>query len=63
MKTEHSIVRSSLFLGAVSAALASVALAQNDVAGDWDQAGGGIFGFQEEFIDRGGGPDLGDMPG
>ena len=50
-------------MGAVSAALASVALAQNDVAGDWDQAGGGIFGFQEEFIDRGGGPDLGDMPG
>ena len=63
MKTEHSIVRSSLFFGAVSAALASVALAQNEVAGDWDQSGGGIFGFQEEFIDRGGGPDLGDYAG
>jgi glyoxylase-like metal-dependent hydrolase (beta-lactamase superfamily II) len=44
-------------------ALASTALAQNDVAGDWDQAGGGIFGFQEEFLDRGGGPDLGDYAG
>jgi len=37
--------------------------AQTDVAGDWDQAGGGIFGFQEEFLDRGGGPDLGDYAG
>jgi glyoxylase-like metal-dependent hydrolase (beta-lactamase superfamily II) len=45
------------------AAFASTALAQNDVAGDWDQAGGGIFGFQEEFLDRGGGPDLGDYAG
>ena len=43
--------------------MASAALAQNDVAGDWDQAGGGIFGFQEEFLDRGGGPDLGDYAG
>ena len=43
--------------------LASPAAAQNDVAGDWDQAGGGIFGFQEEFLDRGGGPDLGDYAG
>ena len=43
--------------------MASTALAQNDVAGDWDQAGGGIFGFQEEFLDRGGGPDLGDYAG
>ena len=47
----------------VCTALASPALAQNDVAGDWDQAGGGIFGFQEEFLDRGGGPDLGDYAG
>ena len=45
------------------AALVSTALAQNDVVGDWDQAGGGIFGFQEEFLDRGGGPDLGDYAG
>ncbi|HJR69240.1 MAG TPA: hypothetical protein VKA43_04305 [Gammaproteobacteria bacterium] len=45
------------------AAFASTALAQTDVAGDWDQAGGGIFGFQEELIDRGGGPDLGDYAG
>ncbi len=44
-------------------ALVSHAVAQNDVAGDWDQAGGGIFGFQEEFLDRGGGPDLGDYAG
>jgi glyoxylase-like metal-dependent hydrolase (beta-lactamase superfamily II) len=44
-------------------AFASTALAQTDVAGDWDQAGGGIFGFQEEFLDRGGGPDLGDYAG
>jgi glyoxylase-like metal-dependent hydrolase (beta-lactamase superfamily II) len=43
--------------------LASAAVAQNEVAGDWDQAGGGIFGFQEEFLDRGGGPDLGDYAG
>jgi glyoxylase-like metal-dependent hydrolase (beta-lactamase superfamily II) len=50
-------------VGAVCAALAAPASAQNDVAGDWDQAGGGIFGFQEEFIDRGGGPDLGDYAG
>jgi glyoxylase-like metal-dependent hydrolase (beta-lactamase superfamily II) len=50
-------------LAVACAALASTALAQNDVAGDWDQAGGGIFGFQEEFLDRGGGPDLGDYAG
>jgi glyoxylase-like metal-dependent hydrolase (beta-lactamase superfamily II) len=47
----------------VCTAFASTAHAQNDVAGDWDQAGGGIFGFQEEFLDRGGGPDLGDYAG
>ena len=50
-------------LAVACAALASTALAQNDVVGDWDQAGGGIFGFQEEFLDRGGGPDLGDYAG
>jgi glyoxylase-like metal-dependent hydrolase (beta-lactamase superfamily II) len=47
----------------VAVASAATALAQNDVAGDWEQAGGGIFGFQEEFLDRGGGPDLGDYAG
>jgi glyoxylase-like metal-dependent hydrolase (beta-lactamase superfamily II) len=46
-----------------STAWVATALAQTDVAGDWDQAGGGIFGFQEEFLDRGGGPDLGDYAG
>jgi glyoxylase-like metal-dependent hydrolase (beta-lactamase superfamily II) len=56
--------RALVYCGAVFAALtAPAALAQNDVAGDWDQAGGGIFGFQEEFLDRGGGPDLGDYAG
>ena len=39
------------------------AAAQIEVAGDWDQPGGGIFGFHEEFLDRGGGPDLGDYVG
>jgi len=39
------------------------AAAQIEVAGEWDQPGGGIFGFQEEFLDRGGGPDLGDYVG
>jgi glyoxylase-like metal-dependent hydrolase (beta-lactamase superfamily II) len=56
---------------AVIAALAVAALgleaasagAQIEVAGEWDQPGGGIFGFQEEFLDRGGGPDLGDYVG
>ncbi len=56
-------MRGLFCFGAVCTALASAALAQNDVAGDWDQAGGGIFGFQEEFLDRGGGPDLGDYAG
>jgi glyoxylase-like metal-dependent hydrolase (beta-lactamase superfamily II) len=45
------------------AAVATTARAQIEVAGDWDQPGGGIFGFQEEFLDRGGGPDLGDYVG
>ena len=45
------------------AALSGNAHAQIDIAGDWDQPGGGIFGFQEEFLDRGGGPDLGDYAG
>jgi glyoxylase-like metal-dependent hydrolase (beta-lactamase superfamily II) len=54
----------AIFYGGIAcAAWVSTALAQNDVAGDWDQAGGGIFGFQEEFLDRGGGPDLGDYAG
>jgi len=39
------------------------ARAQIDVAGDWDQPGGGIFGFYEDSLDRGGGPDLGDYVG
>jgi glyoxylase-like metal-dependent hydrolase (beta-lactamase superfamily II) len=51
------------FYAALCTALTSPALAQVEVAGDWDQAGGGIFGFQEEFLDRGGGPDLGDYAG
>jgi glyoxylase-like metal-dependent hydrolase (beta-lactamase superfamily II) len=42
---------------------APAARAQTEVGGDWDHSGGGIFGFQEEFIDRGGGPDLGDYAG
>ena len=37
--------------------------AQTDFVGDWDQPNGGIFGFSEELIDRGGGPDLGDYVG
>lgn len=45
------------------AAATPAAHAQVEVAGDWDQPGGGIFGFQEEFLDRGGGPDLGDYAG
>jgi glyoxylase-like metal-dependent hydrolase (beta-lactamase superfamily II) len=52
-----------LCFAAVWSAFAASAVAQNEVAGDWDQAGGGIFGFQEEFVDRGGGPDLGDYAG
>jgi glyoxylase-like metal-dependent hydrolase (beta-lactamase superfamily II) len=65
MIKRHSIVgaRGLFFGGLACAASASTALAQNDVASDWDQAGGGIFGFQEEFLDRGGGPDLGDYAG
>jgi glyoxylase-like metal-dependent hydrolase (beta-lactamase superfamily II) len=51
------IATSALALAAADAA------AQVEVAGDWDQPGGGIFGFQEEFLDRGGGPDLGDYAG
>lgn len=45
------------------AVLARPAGAQIDVGGDWDQPGGGIFGFLEESLDRGGGPDLGDYAG
>ena len=48
---------------AAFAAAAAGATAQVDVAGDWDHSGGGIFGFQEESLDRGGGPDLGDYAG
>ena len=58
-----SDARVSVLIAAACAALVSPAAAQNAVAGDWDQAGGGIFGFQEEFLDRGGGPDLGDYAG
>jgi cyclase len=54
---------SQLALAVVLGALGHAAVAQTDVTGDWDQPGGGIFGFQEEFIDRGGGPDLGDYAG
>jgi cyclase len=63
MNSQHGIVgvRAIVYGGIACAAWA--AFAQNDVAGDWDQAGGGIFGFQEEFVDRGGGPDLGDFAG
>jgi glyoxylase-like metal-dependent hydrolase (beta-lactamase superfamily II) len=64
MRNKHSRVGAGAYcFGVVLSGLASAALAQNDVAGDWDQAGGGIFGFQEEFLDRGGGPDLGDYAG
>jgi glyoxylase-like metal-dependent hydrolase (beta-lactamase superfamily II) len=49
--------------GLVSAGVAARAAAQIDVGGDWDQPGGGIFGFLEESLDRGGGPDLGDYAG
>jgi cyclase len=54
--------RTTLYAGILCAA-ASLAFAQHDVAGEWDHSGGGIFGFQEEFLDRGGGPDLGDYAG
>src|SRR5687767_12623497 len=65
MRKKHIMMgsRAVPWLGVACMAMASAALAQNDVAGDWDQAGGGIFGFQEEFLDRGGGPDLGDYAG
>jgi glyoxylase-like metal-dependent hydrolase (beta-lactamase superfamily II) len=56
-------VRELLWCGIACTACVTVARAQIEVAGDWDQAGGGIFGFQEEFLDRGGGPDLGDYAG
>jgi glyoxylase-like metal-dependent hydrolase (beta-lactamase superfamily II) len=52
-----------LALCATYAGVSLAARAQTDFVGDWDQAGGGIFGFQEEFLDRGGGPDLGDYVG
>jgi glyoxylase-like metal-dependent hydrolase (beta-lactamase superfamily II) len=59
-------VRIALIAAVAAAALglaATGAAAPIEVAGDWDQPGGGIFGFQEEFLDRGGGPDLGDYVG
>ena len=59
-------VRIALIVAVAAAALglaATGAAAPIEVAGDWDQPGGGIFGFQEEFLDRGGGPDLGDYVG
>ncbi len=64
--TAAPAVSISLFATIVTAALglaATGAAAPIEVAGDWDQPGGGIFGFQEEFLDRGGGPDLGDYVG
>jgi glyoxylase-like metal-dependent hydrolase (beta-lactamase superfamily II) len=65
MHTHHGSfgARGIVVVGMAWAAWAWPALAQNEIAGDWDQAGGGIFGFQEEFLDRGGGPDLGDYAG
>ena len=60
MKSTTSI---AALCGLTSVLLAFAARAQTDFVGDWDQAGGGIFNFQEEFIDRGGGPDLGDYAG
>jgi glyoxylase-like metal-dependent hydrolase (beta-lactamase superfamily II) len=64
MSNEHKLrAHGIVCFGALFMTFASPAPAQNDVAGDWDQAGGGIFGFQEEFLDRGGGPDLGDYAG
>jgi len=59
---KHATLR-CLALCAIVGAPAMRAQAQTDFVGDWDQAGGGIFGFQEEFLDRGGGPDLGDYVG
>jgi glyoxylase-like metal-dependent hydrolase (beta-lactamase superfamily II) len=55
-------LRSALYAIAYTT-LGAVASAQTEIAGDWDQAGGGIFGFLEESLDRGGGPDLGDYAG
>jgi glyoxylase-like metal-dependent hydrolase (beta-lactamase superfamily II) len=64
MRKEHLMSNVRALIGfCVLWTLAAPGAAQNDVAGDWDQAGGGIFGFQEEFLDRGGGPDLGDYAG
>ncbi len=51
-----SAVRIALIAAVAAAALglaATGAAAPIEVAGDWDQPGGGIFGFQEEFLDRG----------
>lgn len=53
----------TLAWGLAIAAVGARAAAQIDVGGDWDQPGGGIFGFLEESLDRGGGPDLGDYAG
>ncbi len=65
MKPTHVIssLRKLACFGAGYLGLVFAAAAQTEVGGDWDQAGGGIFGFQEEFLDRGGGPDLGDYAG
>jgi glyoxylase-like metal-dependent hydrolase (beta-lactamase superfamily II) len=65
MRRHRKLETRCLAAAAVSAAalVAANAAAQVEVAGDWDQPGGGIFGFQEEFLDRGGGPDLGDYAG
>ncbi len=65
MSSQHGVVGvcAIVYGGIACAGWAWPTFAQNDVAADWDQAGGGIFGFQEEFLDRGGGPDLGDYAG
>jgi glyoxylase-like metal-dependent hydrolase (beta-lactamase superfamily II) len=59
--SRHSTLLATLAVALVASS--GAAQAQLDIAGDWDQPGGGIFGFQEEFLDRGGGPDLGDYAG
>jgi cyclase len=61
---DHSMLFALRIAMAVAlAAFAGPVVAQIEVAGDWDQPGGGIFGFVEDFLDRGGGPDLGDFGG
>jgi glyoxylase-like metal-dependent hydrolase (beta-lactamase superfamily II) len=66
MPSSSSPIRSTLptvLASLVCLGVGATAGAQIDVGGDWDQPGGGIFGFLEESVDRGGGPDLGDYAG